>query len=198
MISRTPNVRATVPNNKIDVKVVSTPWLHLREFIQQCRDRDPTLRYLLVGGDLTRKPSWSEDWATAKNASIAEACQLFSELDLKTYFVLGNDDIENPPIANLHGQNFLGMTNQVIPLENGIGLLGFSYVPPTPFRTRYERDEKTLKQMLEPLFRDLNGFKFRVVMCHARHMERILTLRGTGIRGVERFKFMSGVSRLES
>jgi len=103
----------------------------------------------------------------AKNASIAEACQLFSELDLETYFILGNDDIENPSPTHLRGQNFLGMTNDIVSLGNGIGLLGFSYVPPTPFHTRYERDEKTLKQMLEPLFKQLDSLKFRIVMCHA-------------------------------
>lgn len=134
---------------------------------------------------------------TAKNASITEACQVFSELELKVYFILGNDDIENPPIANHHGQNFLGMTNQVMPIENGTGLLGFSYVPPTPFHTRYERDEKALRQMLEPLFRDLNGFNFRIVMCHAPPYGTNLDITRDWFPGVGKFKFMLAVSRSE-
>jgi Icc-related predicted phosphoesterase len=139
----------------------------LPSFIQECKLRCPDLRCLLVGGDLTRKPSFSEDWEAAKNASIAEAGRLFRELALETYFILGNDDIENPPPSNLKGQNFLGMTSDVISLEGEIGLLGFSYVPPTPFLTRYERQEKILRQMLEPLFKRLAPFKFKIVMCHA-------------------------------
>jgi len=147
----------------------------LRHFVQEAKIRCPTLKYLLVGGDVTRRPSLTEDWVTAKNESIAEACRLFSEFDLQTYFILGNDDIENP-LRALRGPNFLGMTNDVVSLGNGTGLLGFSYVPPTPFHTRYEREERVLKRMLEPLFRRLGGFRFKIAMCHAPPHNTILDI----------------------
>lgn len=118
---------------------------NLRQFAEQCKSRLPELRYLLLGGDLTRQATLSEDWAAAKNASISEACQLFRELNLETYFILGNDDIENPAPVNFTGQNFLGMTADVLSLGDGVGLLGFSYVTRTPFFTRYEGEEITLR-----------------------------------------------------
>jgi Icc-related predicted phosphoesterase len=138
----------------------------VRELVEQSKRLYPKLRYILVGGDLTRKPDWNEDWVKAKNASISEACSLFSGLELETYFILGNDDIESPAVP-MDRHNFHGMINDVVSLGDGIGLLGFSYVPPTPFLTRYERDENELKQMLEPLFKELSKFKFKIAMCHA-------------------------------
>ena len=137
------------------------------ELLERSKQRYPKLRFLLVGGDITRKPDWNENWVKAKNESISEACRLFSELDLETYFILGNDDIESPLAVSMNGPNFHGMTIDVVSMADGIGLLGFSYVPPTSFFTRYERCEKELEQMLEPLFKRLSKFKFKIAMCHA-------------------------------
>jgi len=135
--------------------------------VERSKRQYPKLNFLLVGGDLTRKPGWHEDWVRTKNESIAEACNMFSKSDLRTYFILGNDDIENQLYAPLTGNNFHGMINSVVSLSDEIGLLGFSYVPPTPFMTRFERNENELKQMLDLLFKHLSKFKFRIAMCHA-------------------------------
>lgn len=140
---------------------------NLHRFTESCTNDFPDLKYLLVGGDLSRKPSWSEDWIQAKTNSMIEAAQILSRLDLKTYFIPGNDDIEDPFPDFPKLRNVLCLRNEVVEVEPGIGLLGFSYVPPTPFFTRYERDEKTIRRTLEPLFRQLEAFKFRIVMCHA-------------------------------
>jgi Icc-related predicted phosphoesterase len=80
---------------------------------------------------------------------------------------MGNDDIETPLSLPMDGHNFHGITNDVVQLEDGVGFLEFSYVPPTPFLTRYERNENELKQMLELLFEALSEYKFRIAMCHA-------------------------------
>jgi Icc-related predicted phosphoesterase len=139
----------------------------LREFIEICRRDFPNVKYLLVGGDLSRKPSWKEDWAQAKTCSMLEAARVFSNSGLKTFFIPGNDDIEEPFPDFSNIDNVFCLRNEVVEIEPGIGLLGFSYVPPTPFLTRFERDEKTIKGTLEPVFRQLQDFEFRVVMCHA-------------------------------
>jgi len=140
---------------------------NLQRFTEACKNDFPNLKYLLVGGDLARKPSWSEDWIQAKTNSMIEAAQAFSSFDLKTFFIPGNDDIEDPFPDFTKLRNVLCLRNEVVEVEPGIGLLGFSYAPPTPFFTRYERDEKTIRETLEPLFRQLEAFRFRIVMCHA-------------------------------
>jgi Icc-related predicted phosphoesterase len=140
---------------------------NLHRFTEACKNDFPDLKYLLVGGDLSRKPSWSEDWVQAKTNSMIEAAQILSSFDLKTFFIPGNDDIEDPFPDFQQLRNVLCVRNEVVEVEPGIGLLGFSYVPPTPFFTRYERDEKTIRNTLEPLFRQLQAFEFKIVMCHA-------------------------------
>jgi len=166
---------------------ISAPCL----LVEQSKRRYPGLRFLMVGGDITRKADWNEDWVEAKNASIGEACKLFSELDLETYFILGNDDIEGP-LSSMDGHNFHGMTNNVVSLGDDVGLLGFSYVPPTSFFTRYERNEKELKEMLDPLFKRLSKFKFGIAMCHAPPYGTNLDIIKDWYPGGEEFQVHAG------
>jgi Icc-related predicted phosphoesterase len=137
----------------------------LKDFISGCLIRYPSLQYLLVGGDVSRRPNLSEDWTRAKLGSILEAMEMLRGFNLKTFLILGNDDIENPEIPSKDW--FHCMTNEVLQIAPDIGLLGFSYVPPTPFHTRYERDERTICELLDPLFKKLQSFEFKIVMCHA-------------------------------
>jgi hypothetical protein len=53
-----------------------------RELVEKSKQRYLKVMFFLVGGDLTRRPDWNEDWVKAKNESIGEACKIFSELDL--------------------------------------------------------------------------------------------------------------------
>ncbi len=159
----------------------------LREFVTDCKNRHPELRYLLVGGDLTRRPSWSEDWKQAKTSNVLEAIQLFGEFELKTFFILGNDDIEGLTPDTLNREKVVGLTGDVVEVEPEVGLLGFSFVPPTGFLTRYERDEKTITAMLEPLFERLQRFKFKIAMCHAPPYGTNLDLYEDWYQGGEKF-----------
>lgn len=140
---------------------------NLVQFIQTVRIEYPKVEYLLVGGDVSGRPSWNEDWSQAKTNEIIRGVKIFSSSGLRTFFIPGNDDIEEPFPPVCEYPNVIMMRREVVEIEPGTGLLGFSYVPPTPFGTRYERDEKTLEQMLQPLFKQLDRFEYSIVMCHA-------------------------------
>lgn len=107
---------------------------------------------LILAGDLFPKPFGVtfETFKAIQEASAIEISNLFKELDIPIYYVLGNDDWVDAEITcgeNLHGK---------VVKYQGYHFTGFEYVKNTPYRTNRELSEDLLKMKFREQVECLN------------------------------------------
>lgn len=101
-----------------------------------------------------------------KENSFKETLSIFSQCSGRNFAILGNDDLES--YDEILNQNKVESLNcKIIQLEDGeTFLVGFQYVPPTSFMTRFELKEKEREEKLVELLEKVPNHRNAVWVFH--------------------------------
>lgn len=133
-------------------RILFTSDLHGRYYDQlfSIASRTPGLEGVLIGGDIAgvAMPKAQRDFVRSTFRSLLEK---FSKSLPPVYIIPGNDDwkiVEKELQLLSQNHNLIVPTDRAYPLTNSISIVGYPYVPLTPFVMKdYEKWDGTFQEM---------------------------------------------------
>ena len=147
----------------------------LKKFLESCENHNLPPAFVILGGDITgsyrnylKLTETEESFEKWKEKSLREALALLDGYPGRTFAMLGNDDFESYCGIMDQDSNVESLNYRIVRLEEiDHYLVGFQYVPPTPFMTRFELSEKELEKKLKALLEQVPDHKKAIWIFHS-------------------------------